>query len=108
MNEVMIKGLLGLSLRARQASVGTDACRIMIRTGRCGLLLLDGNTGPNTRRQFSEMCEKYGVTVRVLPEGMIGESTGRDAMVFGIQEGSFAEKIRNELISLQTGTKKSV
>ena len=54
------------------------------------------------------MCEKYGVTVRVLPEGMIGESTGRDTMVFGIQEGSFAEKIRNELISLQTGTKKSV
>ena len=72
------------------------------------LLLLDGNTGPNTRRQFSEMCEKYGVTVRVLPEGMIGESTGRDTMVFGIQEGSFAEKIRNELISLQMGTKKSV
>lgn len=108
MNEVMIKGLIGLSLRARQASSGTDACRIMIRTGRCGLLLLDGKTGPNTRRQFDELCEKYGVTVRVLPEGMIAESTGRDAMVFGIQKGSFADKIRNELISLQTGTQKSV
>ena len=102
MNENRIKGLLGLSVRARQASVGTDACRILIRSGRCGLLLLDGGTGPNTRRQFIELCDKYDVPDGILPEGMIGESTGRNVMVFGLQKGSFSEKISAELDSCQT------
>ena len=45
MNETKLKGMLGLALRARQASLGMDACRILIRSGKCGIMLLDGETG---------------------------------------------------------------
>ena len=54
MNGQKLAGILGLALRARQAALGTDASRIMIRTGKCGLLLLDGDAGLNTRKKAEE------------------------------------------------------
>ena len=75
MNGQKLKGMLGLALRARQAALGMDACRILIRAGKCGVLLLDGGAGPNTRKRAEELCERNGTPLRILPEGMIGEAT---------------------------------
>ena len=80
MNETKLKGMLGLALRARQASLGMDACRIMIRSGKCGIMLLDGETGPNSRKKAQDMCSQTGVPVMILPAGMIAEATGKDNM----------------------------
>lgn len=97
MNETKLKGMLGLALRARQASLGMDACRILIRSGKCGILLLDGETGPNSRKKAQEMCSRSDVPVMILPAGMIAEATGKDNMALGISKGGFADRIRGEL-----------
>ena len=96
MNGQKLRGLIGLALRARQASAGADACRILIRSGNCGILLLDGAAGPNTRKKAEALCRQAGVPLAVLPEGMIGEATGRSSMMIGLHQGSFADQIKSE------------
>ena len=93
MNGQKIKGMIGLALRARQAALGMDACRIMIRTGKCGVLLVDQAAGVNTRQKTEELCGRTGTPMRMMPEGLIEEATGRNNMVIGLQKGHFSEQI---------------
>ena len=93
MNGQKLAGILGLALRARQAAMGTDASRIMIRTGKCGLLLLDGDAGLNTRKKAEELCRQTGTPMLVLPSGMIRSATGKSNMVMAVSKGGFAEEM---------------
>ena len=93
MNEQKLSGLMGFAIRARQAAMGTDACRILIRGGKCGILLVDGNAGNNTREKAEEICRQSGTPLLMLPPGMIGKATGKECMLLGIQKGSFSEGI---------------
>ena len=93
MNGQKLAGMLGLAMRARQAAAGMDACRIMIRSGKCGVLLADEAVAPGTREKAGAMARQAGVPFRVLPQGMIMDATGRDNRVVAIREGSFAEQI---------------
>ncbi len=93
MNNCQIKGLLGLALRARMAAMGMDACRIMIRSGKCGILLLDGAAGIHTQKKAEDLCKRTDTPIWIVPEGLIEEATGKNNLVMGLQEGSFSEKI---------------
>ena len=93
MNETKLKGMLGLALRARQASLGMDACRILIRSGKCGIMLLDGDTGSNSRKKAQDMCNQADVPVMILPAGMIAEATGRGNIAAAVRKGPFAEQL---------------
>ena len=93
MNAQRIRGMLGLALRARQAASGMDACRIMARSGKCGVLLLDGSAGPNTRKKAEDLCRRTGTPMRVIPAGLIGEATGKECMVAGLLKGGFADQV---------------
>ena len=93
MNGQKMAGMLGLAMRARQAAAGMDACRIMIRSGKCGVLLADEAAAPGTREKAEAMARQAGVPYRVLPSGMILDATGRDNRIIAIREGSFAEQI---------------
>ncbi len=95
MNEQKLAGMLGLAVRARKASAGMDACRILIRSGKCGVLLLDGETQDNTRKKAEDLCRQTGTPVMILPPGLIETATGKTNRVLAIQEGSFAEQILN-------------
>ena len=97
MNKEKINGLIGFAVRSRQAVFGADACRIMIRSGRCGVLIIDGSAGPNTRKKTLEMCARSDVPVRTVPEGMISGITGKTSMVMAVRQGSFAEALISEL-----------
>ena len=96
MNEQKLKGMIGLAVRARQASAGADACRMLIRSGECGVLLIDGGTADNTREKAEEICERTGTWKRILPEGLIEAATGKNNRILGIRKGSFAEQILKE------------
>ena len=89
MNVQKLKGMIGLAARARQTAAGADACRILIRSGECGVLLIDGGTAYNTRKRAEEMCERTGTVKRILPEGLIEAATGKNNMILGIRKGSF-------------------
>ena len=97
MNNEKISGLIGLAVRSRQAVFGADACRIMIRSGRCGVLIIDGSAGPNTRKKAVEMCARSDVPVKTVHEGTIGGITGRTSMVMAVRQGTFAEALISEL-----------
>ena len=96
MNDQKVKGMIGLAVRARQTAAGTDACRILIRCGECGVLLIDSGTADNTRKKAEEMCERTGTPRRILPEGLIEAATGKSNMILGLRKGSFAEQILKE------------
>ncbi len=85
--------MLGLAMRARNAAAGMDACGIMIRSGKCGVLLADEAAAQGTREKAEAMARQADVPFRILPPGMIMDATGRDNMVVAIREGSFAEQI---------------
>ena len=93
MNEQKLRGMLGLAVRARQAQLGTDACRLLVLSGVCGVLLLDAGTSPNTRAKCEEWCRRSDTPVVILPEGMIADATGRTNITLGIRKGSFSEQV---------------
>lgn len=93
MNEQRAKGMLGLAVRAREACFGDDACRKLIESGKCGIILLDAETGPNTRKKFRDLCERAGVPLGVLPEGLMEEATGKANRVAALKKGAFAEQM---------------
>ena len=102
MNGQKLTGILGLALRARQAAMGTDACRIMIRAGKCGILLLDGEAGPNTRKKAEDLCRQTGTPMLVLPSGTIRKATGKSNMVMAVSKGGFAETLMKTADDLTT------
>lgn len=87
MNETRVMGMLGLALRARQAALGADTCERMIRSGKCGVLLIDGDASENTRRKAEGWCRKSGTRMVILPAGMIGQTTGKGHMMIAVAEG---------------------
>ena len=93
MNEQKLSGMLGLAVRARQTSAGMDACRLMIRSGKCGVLLLDGESAENTRKKAENLCRMTGAAMMILSSGLIRKATGKTNMVMAVQKGSFAEQI---------------
>lgn len=93
MNEKKLAGLMGLAIRARQAAVGTDACRILIQKGKCGVLLADGSVGENTLNKARDLCRSYGIPIVMLTPGTIEKATGKCCMLLGIQKGSFTDGI---------------
>ena len=93
MNDSRTAGMLGLAIRAGQAASGMDACRILIRSGKCGVLLLDGDAGPNTRRKADELCRQAEIPMMLLPAGLIEKATGRSNMMIAVRQGSLAEQL---------------
>ena len=93
MNEQRIKGMLGLAARAREACFGDDACRKLIDSGKCGIILLDGDTGTNTRKKYQNLCERTGTLLAVLPKGLMEEATGKANMVAALRKGAFTEQM---------------
>ncbi len=89
-----IKGLMGLCLRAGQAVFGEDGCMKSLRSGECGLLLLDGGISPSAEEKYRKACERLGVPVILLPEDLLEEATGRPGRAMAVRRGSFAEQIR--------------
>lgn len=93
MNEQKAAGMIGLAVRAGQVAAGTDATRIMARMEKCGVVLVDGVTGGNTRKKTEDLCRKMEIPMVVLPAGLIEQATGMGNMVIGIRKGSFTEQI---------------
>ena len=93
MNEQRVKGMLGLAVRAREACFGDDACRKLIESGKCGIVLMDEETGPNTRKKYGELCGRVGITLAILPRGLMEEATGRTNRVAALRKGAFAEQM---------------
>ena len=69
--ETKLRGLMGLCVRARQATFGEDGCLKSIRGGGCAVALL--------------------------PRGLLQDATGRSGVAMAVAPGGLAEQIRQNL-----------
>ena len=72
--ETKLRGLMGLCVRARQATFGEDGCLKSIRGGGCAVLLLDSGASKATQ-----------------------DATGRSGVAMAVAPGGLAEQIRQNL-----------
>ncbi len=93
MNTQRLRGLMGLCVRARQAVFGEDGCMKSLRSGECGLLLLDGGISPAAEEKYRSVCRHQGVVLIRLPENLLEEATGRPGRAMAVRKGSFAEQM---------------
>ena len=93
MNEQKLRGLMGLTVRARQAVFGEDGCLKTIRAGNCGVLLVDSGASPATQKKYRDACAHAGVTLGIIPEGMLLEATSKPGMAMAVIRGGLAQQI---------------
>ena len=90
--------LLGLCARAGQIAFGEDGCLGAIRTGKCGLLILDQGASANARKRYTDACRYYRVPLATAAAGLVEQSTGkRGRMAAAIARGGFADQLRATL-----------
>lgn len=104
-NEDRLCGLMGLCVRARQAVFGEDGCLKTIRNGSCGLLLMDAGASKATAAKYEGACRHAGVPLRVLPEDLLEQATGRPGMAMAVQKGGLAEQLLKLLPRTENETK---
>lgn len=97
MDEVKLRGLMGLCARARQATFGEDGCMKAIRSGQCGVVLLDGSASESTTQKYRSACSHYGVMLGEIPPNLLCEATGRPGVAMAVASGGLAEQIRHIL-----------
>lgn len=95
MEESKLRGLLGLCVRAGQATFGMDGCLQAIRTGKAGLLLVDGGASAATMQKYDAACAHHGVPMVRMRPGLLGEATGRAGVAMAVAPGGLAEQIRS-------------
>ncbi len=88
-----LKGLMGLSVRAGQATFGQDGCLKRIRSAACAVLLLDGAASANTQDMYRSACRSHGVPCCLLPEGLLSEATGRPGVAMAVAPGGLGSQI---------------
>ena len=97
MNEAKARGLLGLAVRARQIHFGEEACRKLVRSGGCALLMLDEAAGIHTRKKAETMSRAAQIPLILLPAGFMEQAMGRGNMMAAVQQGTFSEPLTEYL-----------
>lgn len=92
-----LRGLMGLCVRARQAVFGEDGCMKTIRAGDCGVLLLDSGASAATQDKYRGVCQRAGVPLVELPQGLLHEATGKPGVAMAILKGGFAASIQQTM-----------
>lgn len=89
-----ISGLLGLSCRAGQITLGAEMALQEIRAGRAGAVLLDAGASAGTQKKITDACVYRNVPVHMLPEGEISRACGREGrMAAAVKPGKLCRQI---------------
>ena len=88
-----LKGLMGLSVRAGQATFGQDGCLSQMRKETCSVLLLDETASANTRGMYENAAHTHGIPLFLLPEGLLFEATGRPGVAMTVSKGGLGTQI---------------
>ena len=112
MDEAKVTGLLGLCVRARQATFGMDGCLKQVRSGQAALLTVDEEASAATLDKYRQACETHRVPLHILPAGLLGLCVRARQAVFGmdgclkaVRNGSAALIVADEEASEATRDK---
>ena len=89
-----LKGLAGLCVRAGQAVFGEEGCLKALRTGQCGLLLLDPEASAATREKYEDACRNAEARLQPVPPGFLYEATGRPGKAMAVLQGSLSSRMQ--------------
>ena len=94
MDEARIKGLIGLSRRAGQLSLGTDTVLKQLKARACGVVLVDETAAENTLKRVGQAAEAADVPVYSLPEALLDAATGQSGRIVAcVRRGSLADQL---------------
>ena len=88
-----LTGLLGIAVRAGQTVFGEDSCMKALRSGQCGILLMDAAISDTVREKYTGVCERAGAKAVILPAGAIETATGHSGMAVTIRKGSLGNRL---------------
>lgn len=90
-----VLGLLGLATRAGKTVFGTESSKEAIEKNKVKLLIVAEDAADRTKKNFEEICHKYGVTMKViLTIDEISKSIGQNnKAIIGIKDINFSEEI---------------
>ena len=95
MDENKLRGLMGLCVRARQATFGMDGCLQAVRAQKAGVVVLDASASEGTRQKYESACAYHGVPLVCVPKGLLQEATGRAGVAMTVAPGGLADQIRS-------------
>ncbi len=91
-------GMLGLAMRAGKLSLGEGKAADAVRGGKCELLILATDAGPNTEKRFLNMTEFYDVSVlRPCGREELSGVLGKPAVVLAVTDQGFASQLKTLL-----------
>ena len=70
-------GLMGLCARSGRLPSGDQAVRIALKRSEVYLVLLDGAASPATRKDFTEICLRANIPIRLTDADALGEAIGK-------------------------------
>ena len=94
-DENKLRGLIGLCVRARQATFGMDGCLNAVRSRKAGAAVMDAGASAATQDKFLSACQHHGVPVVTVREGLLQEATGRPGVVMTVAPGGLANQLRS-------------
>lgn len=97
MNEMRLKGYLGMSMRMGSIAYGEGKCMSLLRKSQCALLLLDEQASENTKDMYRNACAFRKVPYAVLPAGLISGAIGRACMAVALPDGGLTGKVMEQL-----------
>ena len=94
-----VSGLLGLSARSGQITLGADLALREIKAGRAALVLLDEGASDGTKKKIADACAFRQVPLHMLPAGEISRACGKEErMAAAVKRGKLCQRML-ELLS---------
>lgn len=94
-----IYSFIGITMKAGKISSGEFSCEASIKSGKAKLVIVAANASDNTRKNFSDMCSFYGVSIRFFGEKeLLGRYIGKEKRaVIAIQDKNFSKRLMEML-----------
>ena len=93
-----VSGLLGLSARSGQITLGADLALREIKGGRAAAVLLDAGASDGTRKKILDACAYRGVPAYILPVDALSRACGKEGrMAAAVKQGKLCQRIRELL-----------
>ena len=94
MNQEKLKGLIGLTRRAGQLSLGMDTVLKRLKSGQCAAVLMDDAAAPNTRKRLAEAASVAQVPLFTVPEELLDMATGQSGRIAAaVSRGGLADQM---------------
>ena len=98
MNEVKLKGMLGLALRARKLVTGSLPVEKALASGKALLVLADEGMSADSMKKLESACLKKNVPLRKLPAAYLEQAVSNPGrMCACVTDKNFSDRI-NELM----------